>query len=153
MEKKYNLENISPLAFDVITNTLNIPPSSIQDVKIVKSNRPIFRVFFENNQFMDIIENPTTTELNIRGVLYDLTDIRDQHAAEYEVDRLMQQVKPKPEDVEGDINQEPFPDTAGSGGGSPFIGGGDFGGGEVGGETEPEADEEDEDNEPIPTEV
>lgn len=94
-DRSYSLEKLSPRAFSVIDggisglNSLNIPPSAIIDVKILKSTRPIFRVFFENERYIDIIDNPHNVEVNIDNLIFDLNDVRDYNAAQKEVERVM----------------------------------------------------------------
>ena len=94
-DRSYSLEKLSPRALSAIDgsisgiNSLNIPPSAITDIKILKSTRPIFRVFFENEQYIDIIENPHNTEVSIDNLIFDLNDVRDYNAAQKEVERVM----------------------------------------------------------------
>lgn len=94
-DRSYSLEKLSPRAFSVIDggisglNSLNIPPSAIIDVKILKSTRPIFRIFFENERYIDIIDNPHNVEVNIDNLIFDLNDVRDYNAAQKEVERVM----------------------------------------------------------------
>jgi len=95
-DRSYSLEKLSPRAHSAAIegsisglNSLNIPPSAITDIKILKSTRPIFRVFFENEQYIDIIENPHNTEVSIDNLIFDLNDVRDYNAAQKEVERVM----------------------------------------------------------------
>ena len=96
-DRKYNLQALSPVAYNSLSgysgSNLNIPPSAIKDVKIVKAPRPIFRCFFENGHYFDLIDSHGNMEANINNLLFDLSDDRDLNAAQKEVERLMQKGK------------------------------------------------------------
>jgi hypothetical protein len=111
-DREYDLRNVSPLAYASITgvsnNNLNIPPSAIVDVKIIKATRPIFRCFFENGHYFDLIDSKGNMEANIDNLLFDLSDDRDLNAAQKEVERLMQKGKFQSDDeAESEEFEEP----------------------------------------------
>ena len=57
-EREYNLGQLSPGAADVLgPGTLNIPPSAIVDVKILKAPKPIFKCILDNGQSFNLIDN------------------------------------------------------------------------------------------------
>ena len=101
-EREYDLKAISPIAHSSITgmghNSLDIPPSAIVDVKIVKAPRPIFRCFFENGHYFDLIDSHGRMEASIDNLLFDLSDERDLNAAKKEAERLMQKGNIKGDD-------------------------------------------------------
>jgi hypothetical protein len=125
-DRSYSLKTLSPRVSMAVNtdggysgiNSLNIPSSAIADIKILKSNRPIFRVFFENERYIDIIENPHNIEVNIEGILFDLNDIRDYNASQTELERVMTMGKIPSDEPETSSSEEaipaeePSPDTS-----------------------------------------
>ena len=117
VDREYNLQTLSPIAHNSLTgyqgSNLNIPPSAIVDVKIIKAPRPIFRCFFENGHHFDLIDSDGKMEANIDNLLFDLSDDRDLNAAQKEVERLMQKGKFKSDDEEAsDDFEEPTEEPA-----------------------------------------
>ena len=55
-EREYPLSLLSP-ACDMALDKLEIPRSTITDIKIIKGTRPIFKVFLENGQTFNLIDN------------------------------------------------------------------------------------------------
>ena len=93
-DRSYKLRNISPEAFSLLgPDGLGIPPSAVVDVKIVKAPKPIFKVFLENGQTFNLIDNGTFMQADINRILFDLDRDDDVNGAKYELEKLMQQGK------------------------------------------------------------
>jgi hypothetical protein len=91
-DREYKLRNISPEAFNLLgPDGLGIPPSAIIDVKIVKAPKPIFKVFLENGQTLNLIDNGIFMQADINRILFDLDREDDLNGAKYELEKLMQQ--------------------------------------------------------------
>lgn len=101
-EREYGLRQLSPGAYDAIgPNALNIPPSAIIDIKIIKAPKPIFKCFLDNNQSFNIIDNGTYMQADINRILFDLDREDDINGAKYELEKLMQKGNIKADDEEG----------------------------------------------------
>jgi hypothetical protein len=93
-DRSYKLRNISPEAFSLLgPDGLGIPTSAVVDVKIVKAPKPIFKVFLENGQTFNLIDNGTFMQADINRILFDLDRDDDVNGAKYEMEKLMQQGK------------------------------------------------------------
>lgn len=93
-DRSYKLRNISPEAFSLLgPDGLGIPPSAVVDVKIVKAPKPIFKVFLENGQTFNLIDNGTFMQADVNRILFDLDRDDDVNGAKYELEKLMQQGK------------------------------------------------------------
>jgi len=93
-EREYKLRQLSPGAYDMLgSDALGIPMSAIVDVKIVKAPKPIFKVFLENGQTFNLIDNGTFMQADINRILFDLDRDDDVNGAKYEMEKLMQQGK------------------------------------------------------------
>ena len=93
-DREYKLRNISPEAFNLLgPDGLGIPTSAVVDVKIVKAPKPIFKVFLENGQTFNLIDNGTFMQADINRILFDLDRDDDVNGAKYEMEKLMQQGK------------------------------------------------------------
>tara|TARA_Y100001972_G_scaffold115382_1_gene152024 strand:+ start:51 stop:479 length:429 start_codon:yes stop_codon:yes gene_type:complete len=106
-EREYQLRQLSPGAFDALgPGTLGIPPSAINDVKIIKAPRPIFKCFLNNGQSFNIIDNGNYMQADINRILFDLDREDDINGAKYELEKLMQKgsIKKDDEEAETDVS-------------------------------------------------
>jgi hypothetical protein len=100
-DKEYKLRSLSSSAADALgPGGLNIPPSAIIDVKIIKAPRPIFKCFLENGQTFNIIDNDRYMQADINRILFDLDRYDDLNGAKYELEKLMQKGQFKQDDEE-----------------------------------------------------
>ena len=100
-DRSYKLRNISPEAFSLLgPDGLGIPTSAVVDVKIVKAPKPIFKVFLENGQTFNLIDNGTFMQADINRILFDLDRDDDVNGAKYELEKLMQKGSFKPDGEE-----------------------------------------------------
>ena len=110
-EREYNLRQLSPGAADVLgPGTLNIPPSAIVDVKILKAPKPIFKCILDNGQSFNIIDNGKYMQADINRILFDMDREDDINGAKYELEKLMQKGSIKQngeEEASGDFEAEP----------------------------------------------
>ena len=110
-EREYNLRQLSPGAADVLgPGTLNIPPSAIVDVKILKAPKPIFKCILDNGQSFNIIDNGDYIQADINRILFDMDREDDINGAKYELEKLMQKGSIKQdgeEEASGDFEAEP----------------------------------------------
>ena len=100
-EREYGLRNLSVNAHDALgPDALNLPPSAIVDVKIIKAPKPIFKCFLDNGQTFNIIDNGDYAQADINRILFDLDRHDDINGAKYELDKLMKKGQIKSDDDE-----------------------------------------------------
>ena len=100
-EREYELRNLSVNAHDALgPESLNLPPSAIVDVKIIKAPKPIFKCFLENGQSFNLIDNGDYMQADINRILFDLDREDDTRGAKYELEKLMQKGKIAADDEE-----------------------------------------------------
>ena len=112
-EREYNLGQLSPGAADFLgPGTLNIPPSAIVDVKILKAPKPIFKCILDNGQSFNLIDNGEYVQADINRILFDMDREDDINGAKYELEKLMQKgsIKKDDEEIETDTSAAE-PDT------------------------------------------
>ena len=112
-EREYNLGQLSPGAADVLgPGTLNIPPSAIVDVKILKAPKPIFKCILDNGQSFNLIDNGEYVQADINRILFDMDREDDINGAKYELEKLMQKGSIKKDDEEAETDTSAAePDT------------------------------------------
>ena len=94
-EREYKLRQLSPGAYDVLgPGTLNIPPSAIVDVKILKAPKPIFKCILDNGQSFNIIDNGKYMQADINRILFDMDREDDINGAKYELEKLTKRSYP-----------------------------------------------------------
>ena len=106
-DREYQLRQLSPGAFDALgPDTLNIPPSAIVDIKIIKAPKPIFKCFLDNDQSFNLIDNGNYMQADINRILFDLDREDDINGAKYELEKLMQKgsIKKDEEEAETDVS-------------------------------------------------
>ena len=115
-EREYKLRQLSPGAYDVLgPGNLNIPPSAIADVKILKAPKPIFKCILDNGQSFNIIDNGKYMQADINRILFDMDREDDINGAKYELEKLMQKGSIKQdgeEEASGDFEAEPAEEPA-----------------------------------------
>ena len=107
-ECEYELRNLSVNAHDALgPESLNLPPSAIVDVKIIKAPKPIFKCFLDNGQTFNIIDNGDYAQVDINRILFDLDRDDDVNGAKYEIEKLMQKGKIASDDEEAASEEIP----------------------------------------------
>ena len=105
-DREYKLRSLSSGAADALgPGGLNIPPSAIIDVKVIKAPRPIFKCFLENGQTFNIIDNDHYMQADINRILFDLDRHDDLNGAKYELEKLMKKGQVKSDD-EGSASED-----------------------------------------------
>lgn len=109
-EREYNFQKLSPACYNALVNPegLNLSPDYVKDVKILKATRPIFKIFLENGETFNLIDNTNFVQADISRILFDLNDPRDLNAAKSELEYVINKGQLKPEEEPTTGGEEEF---------------------------------------------
>jgi hypothetical protein len=109
-DREYNFQKLSPACYNALTNPegLNLSPDYVEDVKILKATRPIFKIFLENGETFNLIDNGDFVQADMSRILFDLNDPRDLNAAKSELEHTLNKGQIKPEEEPTTGGEEEF---------------------------------------------
>ena len=104
-EKQYP---VPPEILDVLKNKLKLNPliRYVENLKAVNSVPPSYRAFLLNGEFFDIIYEDFSLLVKIGSKEYFLNDIDEKNYAIQHINRLLTGSKVKPEDEEGEGEED-----------------------------------------------